>query len=154
MKLTQKSFAVCLISAAVLVSFGVSAETQTQQTSPSRSFATELATASQAKGGDSVKTEADIQKMRDDRMGWGQIANSLGLSLGAVVSAANRADQATENAANKPAKSGQYGQSANASSRSGANAGNSAGNSGGMGGGKGGGNGGGNGGGGGGGRGK
>ncbi len=101
MKSTQKSFAVCLISAAVLVSFGVSAETQTQQTSPSRSFATELATASQAKGGDSVKTEADIQKMRDDGMGWGQIANSLGLSLGAVVSAANRADQATENAANK-----------------------------------------------------
>lgn len=37
---------------------------------------------------------SDVQALRDSGMGWGQIANSLGLRLGAVVSAANRADKA------------------------------------------------------------
>lgn len=42
---------------------------------------------------------SDVQALRDSGMGWGQIANSLGLRLGAVVSAANRADQADRVAA-------------------------------------------------------
>ena len=153
MKLTQKTLAVCLMSAALLGSYGVSAQTQTPQTpqtSPSRSFTTELAKANLAQTGVTTPTdeqllaaETSIQKMRDDdRMGWGQIANALGLSLGAVVSAANRAEPATLNAANKAAATGQYGQSATATSRSGTSAGSSGGNGGG-------GNGGGNGGGGG-----
>jgi hypothetical protein len=41
---------------------------------------------------------SDVQALRDSGMGWGQIANSLGLRLGAVVSAANRADQADRQA--------------------------------------------------------
>ncbi len=151
MTLTQKSLAVALLSAALLGSYGVSA-----QTSPSRSFTTDLATASLAKTGVTAPTpaqlstaETSIQAQRDSGMGWGQIANSLGLSLGAVVSAANRAEPATPNAANKAAESGQYGQSANASSRSDTSASNNASNSGGNPGGKGSGKGGGNGGGGG-----
>lgn len=145
MPLTQKSLVVCLVSAALLGGLGVSAQTTTAeatdpQTSPSRSFVTDLAKASLAKDGENAVNEESIQKMRDDdRMGWGQIANFLGLNLGAVVSAANRAEPATLNAANKSEKSGQYGQSANASSRSSAGAGNNGGNGGGKGGGNGGG---------------
>ncbi|OOG89343.1 hypothetical protein B0E41_00565, partial [Hydrogenophaga sp. A37] len=37
---------------------------------------------------------SDVQALRDSGMGWGQIANSLGLRLGSVVSAANKADKA------------------------------------------------------------
>ena len=37
---------------------------------------------------------SDVQALRDSGMGWGQIAHSLGLRLGSVVSAANRADKA------------------------------------------------------------
>lgn len=143
MKLTQKTLAVCLMSAAMLGSYGVSAQTQT---SPSRSFTTELAKAQLAKAGVTEPTtsqiseaETSIQAQRESGMGWGQIANSLGLSLGAVVSAANRAEPATLNAANKAAATGTYGQSANATSRSGTSAGNSGGKGGGNGGGNGGG---------------
>lgn len=39
-----------------------------------------------------------VQALRDSGMGWGAIANSLGLRFGAVVSAAHRADQAEMNA--------------------------------------------------------
>lgn len=160
MKLTQKSWAVGLMSAALLGGLAVSAQTVTgtvtgtttptttdPQTSPSRSFVTDLAKASLAKEGVTDPTgkalsdaEAKIQALRDSGMGWGQIANSLGLHLGAVVSAANRAQPEAQNAAhaNKPAESGQNGQSAMASSRSGHGAGNSGdkggGNSGGGGG--------------------
>jgi hypothetical protein len=154
MQLTKKPWVVGLMSAALLGSLAVSAQTVTvtdatppattdSQTSLSRSFTADLAKASLVKDGENAKTEESIQKMRDDGMGWGQIANALGLNLGAVVSAANRAEPATQNAAkaNKSTESGQMGQSATASSRSGA------GNSGGKGGGN-------NGGGGGGGRGK
>lgn len=42
-----------------------------------------------------------VQALRDSGMGWGQIANSLGLRFGAVVSAANRADQAEKEASRK-----------------------------------------------------
>ena len=41
---------------------------------------------------------SDVQAQRDSGMGWGQIANSLGLRLGSVVSAANQADQADRRA--------------------------------------------------------
>lgn len=162
MQLTKKPWAVCLISAALLGGLSVSAQTapETQpvtdtdtqpvtvtvtatdattttdpQTSPSRSFTTDLAKASLAKDdGTEPTTEASIQEQRDSGMGWGQIANSLGLRLGAVVSAANRAQPVgAQNSANanKPTEAGQKSQSAAASSRSG----NGAGNSGGKGGG-------------------
>lgn len=149
MQLTQRSLAVCLVSAALLGGLGVSAQTATSpvteatppattesQTSPSRSFVTDLAKASFAKDGADGATEASIQAQRDSGTGWGQIAHSLGLSLGAVVSAANRAEPATQNAAGKSEKSGQASQSASTGSRSG----NSAGNSGSKGGGNSGGN--------------
>lgn len=149
MSLTQKSWAVCLVSAALLGSYGVSAQTETPQTSPSRSFVTDLAKAKLAKDGNTDPTDAnllaakaDIQAQRDSGMGWGAIANSLGLKLGAVVSAANRAEPATQNAANKSEKSGQAGQSASTGSRSDSGAGNSGGKGGGNSGGNGGGGGG------------
>lgn len=44
---------------------------------------------------------SNVQALRDQGMGWGAIANSLGLRLGAVVSAANRADQAEKDALRK-----------------------------------------------------
>src|SRR5512133_1736375 len=123
MQLTQKSWAVGLVSAALLVGFAVSAQTVTgtvagtatptttdPQTSPSKSFTTDLAKASLAKDGltdptsagyqtQLSKAEAAIQAQRDSGMGWGQIANALGLNLGAVVSAANRAQPDAQNAA-------------------------------------------------------
>ena len=37
---------------------------------------------------------ANVQSLRDQGMGWGEIANSLGLRLGAVVSAENRSPMA------------------------------------------------------------
>ncbi|PKO61506.1 MAG: hypothetical protein CVU24_08420 [Betaproteobacteria bacterium HGW-Betaproteobacteria-18] len=154
MPLTKKSWAFCLISAALLGSIGVSAQTveapTAPQTSPSRSFTTDLAKASLAKDGVTEATapdyqtqltaaETSIQALRDAGMGWGQVAHSLGLNLGAVVSAANRAQPVgAQNSANvnKPTQAGLQGQSAAASSRGG----NGAGNSGGKGGGNSGGN--------------
>lgn len=44
---------------------------------------------------------SNVQALRDKGMGWGAIANSLGLRLGAVVSAAKRADQAEKDALRK-----------------------------------------------------
>ncbi|MDO9165552.1 MAG: hypothetical protein Q7U13_05540 [Rhodoferax sp.] len=147
MQLIKKPWAVCLISAAMLGGFGVSAQAITEpdtststdsEISPSRSFTTDLAKASLAKEGVAEPTpeqlaaaETSIQAQRDSGMGWGQIANGMGLSLGAIVSAANRAEPATQNAANKSEKSGQVGQSATASSRSGTRAGNPGGKGGG-----------------------
>lgn len=148
MQLTQKPWAVCLISAALLGGLSVSAQTTSEtqpvtetetvtdattttdpQTSPRRSFVTDLAKASLAKDdGTEPATEASIQEQRDAGMGWGQIANALGLKLGAVVSAAN---------ANKPTESGRNSQSAAGSSRNGNGAGSSGGKSGGGGGGRG-----------------
>ena len=71
-------------------------------TSPARSFSGEIAKADLAATGVTNPTDAqvsartaDVQGMRDSGMGWGQIANSLGLRLGDVVSAANRSQKAT-----------------------------------------------------------
>ena len=154
MQLTHKPWAVGLISAALLGGVGVSAQTVTAtvsvtdttttdaQISPSRSFTTDLAKAQLAKEGTAEPSETQlsdaeksIQAMRDSGMGWGQFANALGLNLGAVVSAANRAQPAAvKNAANanKPADSGQKSQGPAASGRSGNGGGNSGGNSGGS----------------------
>lgn len=67
------------------------------QASKTQNFAGELAKADWAKKGVSLpsKTQLDastqhIQGLRASGMGWGEIANSLGLRLGDVVSAANR----------------------------------------------------------------
>lgn len=81
---------------------------------------------------------SDVQAQRDSGMGWGQIANSLGLRLGAVVSAANRADQADRVAAattsTRPATAGSKAKGGN-SGNSNAGGGQGAGNSGNQGGG-------------------
>lgn len=109
---------------------------------------------------------SDVQALRDSGMGWGQIANSLGLRLGAVVSAANRADKADKadgvavaGTTNRPATAGSKAKGGNSGNQGGGsnaggggNAGGNSGNGGkggnsgngsGNGGGKGGGNGGG-----------
>lgn len=59
---------------------------------------------------------SDVQALRDSGMGWGQIANSLGLRLGSVVSAANQADKADRRVApdagttgKRPASAGSQG---------------------------------------------
>jgi uncharacterized membrane protein YgcG len=64
---------------------------------------------------------SDVQAMRDTGMGWGQIANSLGLRLGSVVSAANKADKADKadlraeagTTSKRPASAGSLGASGN-----------------------------------------
>lgn len=75
---------------------------------------------------------SDVQSMRDSGMGWGAIANTLGLRLGEVVSAANASDNASG--------TGQTGSSNSHRGTNGKGGGNSGG---GNGGGRGGGNGGG-----------
>jgi len=81
---------------------------------------------------------SDVQALRDSGMGWGQIANSLGLRLGAVVSAANRADQTERLAAAttspRPATAGSKAKGGN-SGNSNAGGGQGAGSSGNQGGG-------------------
>jgi hypothetical protein len=84
---------------------------------------------------------SDVQALRDSGMGWGQIANSLGLRLGAVVSAANRADKADKAdgvavaaTTTRPASAGSKAKGGN-SGNSNAGGGQGAGNSGTQGGG-------------------
>lgn len=84
---------------------------------------------------------SDVQALRDSGMGWGQIANSLGLRLGAVVSAANRADKADKAdgvavsaTTSRPATAGSKAKGGN-SGNSNAGGGQGAGNSGNQGGG-------------------
>lgn len=80
----------------------VAVETTTLATSArQQEMALQLARANLSKQGIAEPTTgqlalatSDVQALRDSGMGWGQIANSLGLRLGAVVSAANRADKA------------------------------------------------------------
>lgn len=88
---------------ALLTGVGAMAQTTSTSTnleaqaSKTQNFAGKLAKADWAKKGVSLpsKTQLDastqhIQGMRASGMGWGEIANSLGLRLGDVVSAANR----------------------------------------------------------------
>ena len=82
---------------------------------------------------------SDVQALRDSGMGWGQIANSLGLRLGAVVSAANRADKAegltVASTTGRPATAGSKakgGNSGNSNAGGGQGAGNSGSQSGGA----------------------
>jgi hypothetical protein len=106
MKISKSSLAKCLFSAAMLSGLGVMAQTATaptpaMQTAPKQDFATDLAKADLAKQGitdptsgqlaDAVKS---IQDQRASGLGWGQIANSMGVRLGDVVSAANRSSMA------------------------------------------------------------
>lgn len=102
MKISKSSLAKCLFSAAMLSGLGVMAQTTAaptpaKQTAPKQDFATDLAKADLAKQGITDPTSdqlaAAVKNVQDKRasgMGWGQIANSLGLRMGDVVSAANR----------------------------------------------------------------
>lgn len=83
----------------------------------------------------------DVQAMRDSGMGWGVIANTLGLRLGDVVSSANRSPKAkdgdtTTAANNRSPGSGQAGGSGggNGSGNGGGNSGGGRGGGGGNGG--------------------
>jgi hypothetical protein len=71
--------------------------------SPARNFATEIAKADLAQDGihhptrrQLARATHEVQAMRDSGMGWGAIANDLGLRLGEVVSSANRARHAED----------------------------------------------------------
>jgi hypothetical protein len=146
-----------------------SAPTTSTMAAPTQDFATNIAKADLARQGIANPTSAElgaattnVQGMRDAGMGWGAIANSLGLRLGDVVSAANKAKTADDARAASAEKSQKSAKTTTDKSRStvasasvgvGVSQGGLGGN-GGKGSGKGGGNGGGNGGGGGGGGGK
>ena len=97
---------VCMgaVSAAdVVVTVGTTPTPTTPTTSPSvrqQELTMQLAKADLSKQGITEPTTeqlalaaSNVQALRDKGMGWGAIANSLGLRLGAVVSAANRADR-------------------------------------------------------------
>lgn len=95
-----------LPSTSVTVATGTtSTSTSTSPTTSARqqAFVLQLAKADLKQQGIASPTPAQlalatsaVQAMRDKGMGWGEIANNLGLRLGAVVSAANRADRAEE----------------------------------------------------------
>jgi uncharacterized membrane protein YgcG len=101
MRLTANSLIKALICAATLTGLGAhavttAATTQTH-TVPKQDFVTLLAMADLSKQGITHPTQAQlaaevksIQAQRASGMGWGAIADSLGLKLGDVVSAANR----------------------------------------------------------------
>jgi len=97
------------------------APTTTTAVAPTQDFATHLAKANLAQQGIANPTSAqlgmattNVQGLRDSGMGWGAIANSLGLRLGDVVSAANRAKQADDARAAASEKSQKTSKSANA----------------------------------------
>lgn len=92
---------------------GTSLETRASNT---QNFAGELAKADLAKKGVTTPTKSQldastqsIQGMRTSGMGWGQIANSLGLRLGDVVSTANREKHAEDSKHDESEKHSQAG---------------------------------------------
>ena len=101
-------------AADVVVTVGTTPTPTTPTTSPSvrqQELTMQLAKADLSKQGITEPTTeqlalaaSNVQALRDKGMGWGAIANSLGLRLGAVVSAANRADQAEKDALRKTKK--------------------------------------------------
>jgi uncharacterized membrane protein YgcG len=101
MRLTANSLIKVFVSAAMLAGLGAHAvttvETTQAPTAPKQDFVTLLAMADLSKQGITSPTKAQlaaevksIQAQRTSGMGWGAIANSRGLKLGEVVSAANR----------------------------------------------------------------
>lgn len=106
MKISTSSLAKCLFLAAMLSGLGVMAQTTAaptpaMQAASNQDFATDLAKADLAKRGITDPTSGqlaaavkNIQDRRASGMGWGPIANSLGLRMGDVVSAANRSGMA------------------------------------------------------------
>lgn len=154
--MTVKSFplAKLVLLAGLLTGLGAQAQTTgtnlETQASKTQNFAGELAKADLAKQGVTTPTKSqldastqNIQGMRTSGMGWGQIANSLGLNLGSVVSAANQNKHAVDAKQTKSEKTGPTGRDG---SRDGNHGGGSGGSNGRGGGGGGGGNGGGGGG--------
>ncbi|WP_310564560.1 hypothetical protein [Hydrogenophaga sp.] len=126
----------------------VEAPTVEATVSPSarqQSFALQIARANLVQQGVTEPTTeqmalatADVQSLRDQGMGWGAIANSLGLRLGAVVSAENRAAKAQTHvaAAASSDQTSARGQGAGSSNGKGGGGGKGGGNGGGGGGGK------------------
>lgn len=101
MRLSANSLIEVLVSAAMLTGLGAHAvttvETTQVPTAPKQDFVTLLAMADLNKQGITHPTQAQlaaevksIQAQRTSGMGWGAIADSRGLKLGEVVSAANR----------------------------------------------------------------
>lgn len=102
---------------------GTTGTTATARPGDSNKFTTDLAKASLAKQGISNPTQAQldaerkaIAAQRAQGMGWGAIANSLGLNFGKVVSDAKRAnpdthkskDQGQKDQRSENAKSGDH----------------------------------------------
>lgn len=140
MKNSRSRWLQTLLAAAALTGAVVLAQADDGvPTAPKQDFAALLARANLVQQGVTEPTTeqvtlatADVQALRDQGMGWGAIANSLGLRLGAVVSAENRAEKAQTHmaAADQTSARGQGAGSSN---------GNGKGGGGGNGGGKGGG---------------
>lgn len=140
MKSSRSRWLQTLLAAAALTGAVVLAQADDDiPTAPKQDFAALLARANLVQQGVTEPTTeqmtlatADVQALRDQGMGWGAIANSLGLRLGAVVSAENRAEKAQTHvaAADQTSARGQGAGSSN---------GNGKGGGGGNGGGKGGG---------------
>lgn len=127
--------AAALTGAAALAQAGDSTATE-----PRQDFVSLIAKANLTQQGIASPTEAQLGKATDDvaamrasGMGWGAIANSLGLRLGDVVSAANRAPQAEDPGSASARKSQSV--AARSGDQPGASRGGSAGGSGGQGGG-------------------
>lgn len=111
MKHLQPPISATLLLLGLLVSTGVMAQTAnatlstrstTSATSQQKDLAGDLATANLANQGitnpSPTQLAAARQSVLDQRaqgMGWGQIANQLGLNLGKVISAAAHADNET-----------------------------------------------------------
>lgn len=144
-----------LVAAALTGATTLAQADDSTTTAPRQDFVSLVAKANLTQQGIANPTAAELSKATDDvaalrasGMGWGAIANSLGLRLGEVVSAANRAQKAED-----PGSASAAGKAKSVAARSGdtpgASHGGLGGNAGGQGGGKGGGNGGGKGGGGG-----
>lgn len=88
------------------VTVSTTTPTTTTAVAPKQDFATNIAKADLAQQGIANPTSAqlgmatsNVQGMRDRGMGWGAIANSLGLRLGDVVSDANKAKKADDSRA-------------------------------------------------------
>lgn len=101
--LCMAMFATAAAFAQTTVGVTVTTAPTTTTVAPTQDFATNIAKADLAKQGIANPTSAElgaatskVQGLRDSGMGWGAIANSLGLRLGDVVSDANKARKADD----------------------------------------------------------
>ncbi len=138
MKLNAFTLSNCLVIATILYSQVVIAQTvapnptapitPTTPVTQNMDFATELAKADLAKQGIAEPTKEQmaaalkgIQDQRASGLGWGQIAASLGLNLGHVVSAVNRSSKAKAEGSGVTGSTGNGSAAGNSNSNAGGN---------------------------------